>query len=102
MRGIKVDEDTLAFDVIRSVGCGGHFLADDHTVRHVRKEFFMPKVSDRQTRIKWEEGGCLTAEDRARRIVDKVLAKHIPTPVSKELKEKIRSRFPSIQGEELY
>jgi trimethylamine---corrinoid protein Co-methyltransferase len=102
MKGIKVDEDSLAFDTIQSVGCGGHFLAEDHTVRHVRKEFFMPKVSDRQTRIKWQDGGSLTAEDRARKIVDKVLSKHIPTPVAKEVKEKIRNKFPGIHGEELY
>ncbi len=102
MRGIQVNEDTLAFDVIKAVGCGGHFLADDHTVRHVRTEFFMPKVSDRQTRIKWQEGGSLTAENRAHKIVEKILSKHIPMPVAKEVKEKIRARFPSINGEELY
>lgn len=62
----------------------------------------MPKVSDRQTRIKWQDGGSLTAEDRARRIVDKVLLKHIPTPVAKKLKDKIRNQFPAIHGEELY
>lgn len=102
MKGIRVDADTLAFDTIQAVGCAGHFLSEEHTVSHVRREFFMPKISDRQTRIKWQDNGALTAEDRARRLVDKILAKHVPAPVPKAVKEKIRQQFPAIQGEELY
>ena len=29
--GINVDENDLAFDAIRDVGAGGHFLGCDHT-----------------------------------------------------------------------
>jgi len=102
MRGIEVNEATLAYDVIKSVGPGGHFLSEDHTVEYVRKEFFIPKISDRQTRIKWQDEGLLTAEDRARKIVNKVLTKHIPMPVDPEVKTKLRKKYPEIKGEELY
>lgn len=102
MDGIRVNDDTLALDVIQSVGPGGHYLSEDHTVSHVRSEFFMPKIADRQTRIRWEEGGSKTTEERARKIVDKILKKHVPTPVDPELKAKIRSQYPGIKGYELY
>ncbi len=102
MDGIDVNNDTLAFDVIKSVGPGGHFLSEEHTVRHMRKEFFMPKIADRKTRIKWSEGGALTTEDRARKKVDEILDKHIPTPIDPKMKSKLREKYPEIKGEELY
>lgn len=102
MKGIRTDEDALAFEVMKAVGPGGHYLSDEHTVANFRKEFFLPKVSDRQTRIRWEENGKLTAVDRARNIVNRILGKHVPKPVDSTLKAKIRERFPEIKGEELY
>ncbi|SHJ36558.1 trimethylamine---corrinoid protein Co-methyltransferase [Dethiosulfatibacter aminovorans DSM 17477] len=102
MDGITVNDDTLALDVIQRVGPGGHYLSDDHTVAHVRNEFFMPKIADRQTRIRWEEGGSKTTEERARKVVDRILKKHVPKPVHPELKAKIRSQYPGIMGDELY
>jgi trimethylamine:corrinoid methyltransferase-like protein len=33
--------------MIREQGIGGHFLETDHTAFNFRKEFFMPKLSDR-------------------------------------------------------
>ena len=102
MKGIRVNEDTLAYDVIKAVGPGGHFLADEHTAANVRKEFFMAKIADRQTRVRWQDAGGLTAVERARKAVGKILGKHVPQPVDSSLKAKIRERFPQIQGEELY
>ncbi|SMC45846.1 trimethylamine methyltransferase family protein [Sporomusa malonica] len=102
MKGVEVNEDTLAYDLIKTVGPGGHFLDQEHTGKYVRKEFFFPKIADRQTRIRWEEAGSLTAEDRARKLVDKILDKHIPKPVDSKVKAAIRAKFPEIKGDELY
>ena len=102
MRGIEVNEETLALDVIKSVGATGHFLEEKHTAKHLRKEFFFPKVADRQTRAKWEADGCLTTEQRARKIVDKILKKHVPTPVDPEVKAGLRKKYPGLKGHELY
>ena len=40
----STDEDQLALDVIRDVGPGGHFLAHQHTRRHMR-ESALPAIS---------------------------------------------------------
>ena len=37
LAGVRVDEDTLAVDVIKEVGPSGEFLSADHTVRHARQ-----------------------------------------------------------------
>jgi trimethylamine--corrinoid protein Co-methyltransferase len=42
-RGIEVDGEHLATDVIHSVGPGGNFLSEEHTVRHFRDEIWLPR-----------------------------------------------------------
>jgi trimethylamine:corrinoid methyltransferase-like protein len=46
-RGIPVDDESLALDVIRAVGPGGDFLAEPHTRRHMR-ERWSPALIDRR------------------------------------------------------
>ena len=67
LRGIVVDDDTLAVDVIREVGYGGSFLGADHTVRHFRKELYFPFLFQRKTIDQWLDGGSQDEpRDRAR------------------------------------
>ena len=47
MAGIKVNEDTMGFAVIKKVGPGGNFVMEDHTVEHMMDEFFYPELSVR-------------------------------------------------------
>src|SRR5512136_376273 len=54
MQGIVVDDENLALDVIRSVGPGGNFLSQKHTIRHMR-EIFIPQFMDRRPYNAWEE-----------------------------------------------
>ncbi|GAH32243.1 unnamed protein product, partial [marine sediment metagenome] len=56
-RGIEVNEETLAVDVIKEIGPGGNFLVHPHTLRNFRKELWEPDLSDRQTLSKWVEDG---------------------------------------------
>jgi len=50
LRGIEVNDDTLAVELIVDKGPGEDFLAEEHTVRHMRKEFFMPQLANREKR----------------------------------------------------
>ncbi len=54
---IEVNEDTLAFDVIRKVGPGGNFLIEPHTRKYFSHELWLPQISDRRPRSKWEAAG---------------------------------------------
>jgi len=60
VKGVEVNKETLATHIIEEVGPGGHFLDHEHTVAHVRNEFFFPKLADRQQRVVWEESPALT------------------------------------------
>ena len=88
VEGVRVDDDALAYDVIRSVGPGGHFIAEEHTVEHMRSEFYFPRLSDRELREKWEQAGALDARERARQRALSLLSGHrsaVPAAMVEEI-----------------
>ena len=91
LKGIEVNEVTLALEVIDKVGPGGNFLAESHTISHMRSEFFFPKVSDRSRREKWLAEGGKDARQRAREIAINILATHKPLAIPCEVDKEIRS-----------
>jgi len=95
LQGIEVNENTLALKVIDKVGPGGNFLAERHTISHMRSEFFFPMVSDRSSREKWLSEGGKDARERAREIAKNILTTHKPLPIPSEVDKRIKS---SIKG----
>ena len=96
VRGIEVNDDTLALDVIDRVGPGGHYLMDEHTLRYMRTELYYPSaVFDRQGRDMWEEAGATDAWTRAKEIARRILAEHEPQPLDPQVDEWIRERYAS-------
>jgi trimethylamine--corrinoid protein Co-methyltransferase len=74
LRGIQVDEETLARDIISRVGPGGNYLADRHTLEHFKAEHFIPELFDRRTRTVWERAGSknvvTTSSETVRRMLE--------------------------------
>ncbi|MBW2145219.1 MAG: trimethylamine methyltransferase family protein, partial [Deltaproteobacteria bacterium] len=88
-RGYDVNPDTLAFDVIKEVGPGGHFLDKDHTFDHFRTEFYQPQLSNRDDYVSWEANGSPqsmeAANERYKEILETYEAPELPAEVDKEL-----------------
>jgi trimethylamine--corrinoid protein Co-methyltransferase len=74
VEGIKVDEDTLAFDLIKSVGPGGNFVSAKHTRKHMRTEHYQPALSNREHMEEWQARGSRDTFSRARDQVENILA----------------------------
>jgi trimethylamine--corrinoid protein Co-methyltransferase len=85
LRGIQVDEETLAFDVIRNVGPGGHFLTQRHTVNYYRKENYLTRLFDFSTRQRWLGAGGKNIVQVARERVKKILSEHRPAPLERDV-----------------
>ena len=81
LRGIVVDDDTLAVDVIREAGYGGSFLGADHTVRHFRKELYFPFLFQRKTIDQWLHAGSKMSHEIAHDRVKAILAEAGPVPL---------------------
>jgi trimethylamine---corrinoid protein Co-methyltransferase len=41
--GCEVNEETLAFDVVKEVGIGNSFIGHEHTASHFRTELWEPR-----------------------------------------------------------
>ena len=82
MRGIEVDEETLAVDVINSVGPGGHFMAEEHTLKYFR-EVWYSTLFDRSNYESWLEQGGRRFQERLR---EQTLQRmeHSPPPLPPE------------------
>ena len=59
LRGIEVDDDRLGTGLIIEKGPAQDFLAEEHTIRYMRSEFFQPRLANREKR------GAYTAADSA-------------------------------------
>ncbi len=87
--GILVDDDHLGLDVIEKVGIGGTFLGQRHTMDHLRREHFLPKIVDRRSHDLWAADGRRTMEERARARVVEALARPVPSPLPDPMVRKL-------------
>jgi trimethylamine--corrinoid protein Co-methyltransferase len=90
--GIKVNDDTLAFDLIKEVGPGGNFVAAKHTRRFMRREHYQPTLSDRNSREEWETKGGKAiwqkAGGKARRLIAEPKYR-LPSPLREQILSEI-------------
>jgi trimethylamine--corrinoid protein Co-methyltransferase len=84
LRGFEVNEETIAFDVIKEVGIGGNYLTHRHTARNFRKEFWMSDLMERLSWEAWSQQEIRGLEAKARERAKKVIAEHYPEPLSRE------------------
>lgn len=89
-RGVAVNEETLAFDVIKEVGPQGQFLTHTHTFTNFKKEFYRPILSDRSNPTQWEADGALTAEKRANARWKKLLDEYVQPALDKDVDAALR------------
>ncbi len=89
-RGIEVNEDTLAVDVIHNVGPNGHYLYEKHTREHFKTEFWYPNAFDRHNFEEWDEMGRVTMRDRVIERTREIIATHEPSPIKPETEKAIR------------
>ncbi len=91
MRGIAVNPETLAVEVISRVGPGGHFLDDDHTIAHFKEEVWIPELIDRSNLEDWDKTGRKWMGDRIREKVHQILKEHEPEPLEEEVVKELKA-----------
>ncbi len=94
MKGIEVNEETIALDIIHEAGPGGEFLTKQHTFEHMR-QMSRSSLFDRRNRDKWMEqtkGKDLTsrAYEKANQILDTHKPLALPKGADLEMKKIIK------------
>jgi trimethylamine--corrinoid protein Co-methyltransferase len=88
-RAFEVNEETLAYEVIKKVGIGGNFLAEKHTTTHVKTDLMYPPLSDRDMYEKWLSKGAKELRTRAKERAQQLIEQHKPTPLERDVDKKL-------------
>ncbi|MCL5985672.1 MAG: trimethylamine methyltransferase family protein [Actinobacteria bacterium] len=83
IEGFDVNYETMALELIKEVGpVPGTYLNKPHTREHWKKEYFVPKSSDRLMYPDWLKSGKKKAIDYARERMEYILANHKVEPIT--------------------
>jgi trimethylamine--corrinoid protein Co-methyltransferase len=80
-RGIEFGDDRIGMEVIRRVGPGGNFLAEEHTLRFFREEQWQPKFFNRDNVEVWQTKGRSGFGEIATEKAREILRTHKPEPL---------------------
>ena len=93
--GLRIDDDTLALDVIdrvaRNGSSGAIFLSDKHTFTNFKTALFNPELCDRSRFEHWEAGGAKEMHQRCNEKARQILAEHQVVPKSAAVLESIEA-----------
>ncbi len=96
--GFAVDRESLAVDVIKSVGMSGDFLSEMHTLEHMQ-DHSQPEFMDRSRMEKWQAAGAPDSYQRALEKTRDILQNHRPEPLPDQMLADIRSIITETQNE---
>ncbi len=99
VKGIPVNDETLAVDVIREVGAFNDFLSHDSTLKHMRAVQSQPQLIDRRMREDWENSGGSSITQRAEEEARHILETHKPEPLPDNVLATLRSIVEEAEAE---
>jgi len=97
VEGIRVDDETLAFEVLKKAGPGGHFVSSPHTRRYMRSEHYLPQLSDREDRAKWHSAGEQDTRARASEKVFEIFGRPPQSFIQERIKERLKQEIPGLR-----
>ena len=90
--GVEVNEDALAYDVIKSVGHNNNYLTEKHTLEHIKpQERTDYQIFNRVVPAIWEQQGKPSIMDNARKRAMEILDTHRVDSLDKSSRGKIAS-----------
>ena len=97
-RGIPVDEETIALDVIKAVKHTGNFIAQKHTKKYMKEEQSFPLLFSREMRGAWvKKTGKKDLAEVAHEKVKEILRTHEVPPIDRDIKEEIMKVIKSYE-----
>ena len=89
MRGVTVNDDKLAVELVGELGPGGTFIDQMHTVEHMREELWQPRILDRNYWDTWENAGRADARMRAREYREELMDAYEPCPLPDDVEKEV-------------
>jgi trimethylamine--corrinoid protein Co-methyltransferase len=98
LRGIEVNDETLATDLMITKGPGTDYLAEEHTIRHMRQEFYMPKLANRDKRESQAAGHDALA--RAAAAVSEIRRQPAQSRLPADVRAELLRAFPHVRTQD--
>jgi len=94
VRGIEVNDDTINYEAITNAVLGtGHFLGDDVTLAAMQRDYFYPRIADRDPPISWVENGAQDIWSVAKAKVIEILKQPDPQYIPHAIDQEIRRQY---------
>ncbi len=95
LRGVEVNPDTLATELMIEKGPAQDYIAEMHTVEYMRNEFYDPVVSNREKRE--QMGPDTDAASTIKKFIDGVRKSEQEDLIDSSLRQSILDKYPSIK-----
>ncbi len=90
LKGVPVNDTTLAVDVIKEMGIGKDYLSHPTTFEHMRSQS-QAKLMDRRMREDWEAAGSTDAYQRSHEKMIDILETYEPPQLPDEVLQNVRN-----------
>jgi trimethylamine--corrinoid protein Co-methyltransferase len=101
VRGLEVNEETIALDLIKRVGIGGEYLGEEHTARHLREVTWFPTLTNRLRWENWMAEGGMDMRQRGIQKARKILAEHHPRHLEPKMEAELARMARAMQAREI-
>ena len=97
--GVEVNDETIAYDVIRSVGHNNTYLMENHTLRHLGpEERTNYRIFNRDVPAIWEQKGRPSIMDNARKLAHDIIENHKVDKLDPSTRSKIAEIIKVFEG----
>jgi len=90
-RGVEVNEDSMALDVIEEIGPQGHYLLHEHTNRYFRTDTWEPEMLNRMPYEEWKNAGGKTlgqkVKEKTRHLIENHQGPSVPESARREIEK---------------
>lgn len=98
VKGIKVNDEEMALEVIKSVGPGGEFISHEHTFQNFRK-LSAPVLLDRHNRDGWKAAGSKDIVQKSYEKAREILETYKPTPLPENIRKQLKDIVAEAEAE---
>lgn len=101
LNGLKIDDDTLAFEALAEQGPGEHLFSTAHTMRHYKTAYYDSALDDNQPWETWDEQGeidmATRANSRWKQMLNEYQKPYLDVAIDEELKDFITQKKASME-----
>ncbi len=98
VKGIPMNDEEMALEVIKSVGPGGEFISHEHTFNNFRK-LSAPTLADRHNRDGWTAAGSKDIVEKSYEKALEIIENFKPTPLPENIQKQLKDIVAEAEAE---